>query len=195
MKNTMSSWYEYQFKNLSKRSGYQTVYRVAQKRYIQGGADVTRNSMFNSRQAVLSDVCATLYNGTTHKKRYFIGLPYLFLTSRARTCVAGRLYQFLIGFKMSVGELIFIQSFHVQSLAGTPQNRTPHRLRTTDTNKQRDKMRSFIMVQMEVRIGTTGLQNVYPSARAPRVFDVTDSETVAHDCHRNNLRASFVYGA
>jgi hypothetical protein len=51
------------------------------------------------------------------------------------------------------------------------------------------------MVQMAVRIITTGLQNVYPSARSPLVFVVIDSETVARDCQRNNLPASFVYGA
>jgi hypothetical protein len=57
-------------------------------------------------------------------------------------------------------------------------------------NTQRDKMRGFIMVQMAV----CGLQNVYPSAGAPRVFVVIDSETAARDCQRSNLPTSFVNG-
>ena len=44
-------------------------------------------------------------------------------------------------------------------------------------------------------IVTTGFQNVYPSVRAPRVFVVMDSETVARDCQLNDLPLSFVYGA
>jgi hypothetical protein len=40
-------------------------------------------------------------------------------------CVAGRPYQFINGFKMLVRELIFIQSFHVQILAGTLRKIAP----------------------------------------------------------------------
>jgi hypothetical protein len=143
MKNTMSTWYENQFKNLIKCSGFQTVYRVSQMWYIQGGANVIytgwrKCDTYRVAQKWHETLCVTadkpcqatfaplcIMAPLTHKNvLHRTAVPFLHFASMHVCCRTSVYVNHC--FSMWVRELVFRTVISCPNPCGnTSQNRTP----------------------------------------------------------------------